>query len=399
MPRLSDALAKAEAISQARAPKRSHPDGWEPGVRWDEAKRQGELTVRANAPRPDWSSLLLEWGFDPERFEVADDSIQFRTWDAATGEGNVQRFYYYRAQIRTKRAGADPDVAALIDEIRKRKPKAIAPATGSRALVVALSDWQAGQQGTEESVQRILRLIDEIPARWRELQKLGVDLDRIVLVGLGDLVEGCEGWYPAQRFTVELNEREQRTLVRRLLVRIIEAALSVAPRVQVAVVGGNHGEARRDGKAYTDPSDNADVEVAEQAAEIIAAQPQYRERVAFMIPREELAITLDIHGTILGLTHGHLAKSGAGAANKVENWWKGQALGMTPVADATLLLTGHYHHLLIATHGPRTHIQVPAMCGASAWYTDLVGVGNSGAGTVSLVVGGGSWDHLKILAA
>jgi predicted phosphodiesterase len=399
MSRLTDALARAEQVAQARAVKRSHPDGWEPGVRWDEATRLGELTIKATAPRPDWDSFLREWGFDPAVFEVAGDTIQFRTWDGAIGNGETQRFYYYRAQIRSRRPDDHADVAELISEIRKRKPRPVAPVTGDQTLVVALADWQAGDAHTDEAVERILRLVDEIPARWRELVKTGVPLRDILLVGLGDLVEGCSGdWYPSQTFQATLNNREQRTLVRRLLVKIIEACLTVSPTVRVAVVGGNHGEARQGGKAYTDPSDNSDVEVAEQAAEVIAAHPEYRDRVSFIIPRDELAVTLNVHGVILGLTHGHLAKRGAGAANKVENWWKGQALGMTAAGDATLLLTGHYHHLVVQTHGPRTHIQAPAMCGPSAWFTDLSGVGNSGAGTLTLVVGTTGWDHLRVIA-
>lgn len=398
MSKLTDSLAKAQALTPVRGPKRTHPDGWEPGVRWDESTRTGALTVQSNKPGPDWDSLLREWGFDPDKFEVAGDTIQFRTWDAATAEGQT-RFYYYRAEIRAKRPSEDPDLKVLLEEVRKRKPRPVQDVTGDRSLVVVLADWQAGQAGTDAAVERILRLVDEVPARWRELRKAGVELNDITLVGLGDLVEGCSGdWYAAQTFTAELNNREQRTLVRRLLVKVVEAALTVAPKVRVAVVGGNHGEARQGGKAYTDPSDNADVEVAEQAAEVFQANPEYRDRVAFIIPKDELAVTLDIHGTIVGITHGHLAKRGAGPANKVEQWWKGQALGMTPVADATLLLTGHYHSLQVATHGPRTHIQAPAMCGASAWYTDLVGVGNSPAGTLSLVVGGGTWDHMRVIA-
>jgi hypothetical protein len=395
--RLSDHLRLTQEIQNAKLPARKHPDGWEPGVRWDEATRTGAITVKSNKPAPDWSSLLLEWGFDPERFKVVDDTIQFRTWDANIGDGNVQRFYYYRAQIATKLPDSDPDVERLIKLIAKRTPKTPALPTTGGSFVAALADWQIGQRGTEQSIERIMRLVDEIPARWHQLRKSGVELHDIVLVGLGDLVEGCEGWYAAQQFQVELNEREQRTVVRRLLVKLIETCADLAP-TRVAVIGGNHGEARRGGKSFTDSGDNADVEVAEQAAEIFAANPAYADRVTFVIPRDELSLTLDVSGTIVGITHGHLAKRGAGAANKVENWWKGQALGMQPLMDGQLLLSGHYHHLLVNTIGPRTHIQAPAMCGASAWFTDMTGIGDSQSGTLTLVVGGGSWDHLKVLA-
>jgi hypothetical protein len=398
--RLRDQLAKAVAVQQAKAPRKAHPDGWEPAVQWDEQTRTGSLTIAVNAPGPEWDSYLREWGFDPDKFEVADGTVQFRTWDANTGEGNVQRFYYYRAQIRAKRPTDDPDIKSLIDEIKRRRPaKAKAIGTTKRSLVIALADWQIGMEGTADATDRILQLIDAIPHRWNELRKQGVELSDITLLGLGDLVEGCSGdWYAAQTFQAELNNREQRTLARRLLVKIIEAAIATAPQVRVAVIGGNHGEARRDGKAYTDTSDNADVEVAEQAAEIFARNSEYNDRVRFTIPRDELALTIDLHGTIIGITHGHLAKRGTNASAKVEQWWKGQAMGMRPVADATLLVTGHYHHLSITQHGPRTHIQAPAMCGASAWYGDITGTGDSGAGTLSFTVDESGWDNIKILA-
>jgi hypothetical protein len=396
--RLSEELARAAQVEQARAVKKEHPDGWAPSLSLDSSTGRGSLIVRSALPAPVWDDLLREWGLDPALYAIEDDRVQMRTWDAAIGEGKVQRFYYYKANVHARGTSDKADIDALTDEIKRRKFKGVTRPVGSgdSTLVVVLADWQIGQRGTDDAVRRILALCDEIPDRWRQLTKQGVLLDDILLVGLGDLVEGCEGWYPAQPFLVELNEREQRTLVRRLLIKLVEAALTVAPRVRVAAVGGNHGEVRRGGKAITDASDNADVEVVEQVAEIFAAS-EVAPRVSFVIPRDELALTLDVQGTIVGITHGHLAKRGAGAANKVQTWWQGQALGMRPVADATVLLTGHYHHLSVTEHGPRTHLQAPALCGPSAWYTDLTGVGASPSGALSLVVNAAGWDHLRVL--
>jgi hypothetical protein len=398
MSRFSEEMARAAQLEQARGTKREHPDGWAPALELDSATGRGSLVIRSATPAPIWNDLLLEWGLDPALYAIEDDRVQMRTWDAAIGEGKVQRFYYYKANVHARGTNDAADVAALANEIKGKRFKVVTkPAgTGTATLVVVLADWQIGQRGTDDAVRRILSLCDEMPARWRELTKAGVPLDDILLVGLGDLVEGCEGWYPAQPFLIELNEREQRTLVRRLLLKLVEAALTVAPRVRVAAVGGNHGEVRRGGKAITDASDNGDVEVVEQLAEIIGAS-EVAPRVSFVIPRDELALTLNVHGTIVGITHGHLAKRGAGAANKVQTWWQGQALGMRPVSDATVLLTGHYHHLSVTEHGPRIHLQAPALCGPSAWYTDLTGVGASPSGALSLVIDGNGWDHLRVL--
>ena len=398
MSKFSEDLARANAVEHARAQKREHPDGWAPELSLDSATGRGSLTVRSATPAPVWDELLREWGLDPALYAIEDDRVQMRTWDAAIGEGKVQRFYYYKANVHARGTSDKADLTALMDEVKRHRFKVITkPAgTGNASLVVVLADWQIGQRGTDDAVRRILALCDEMPARWRELTKAGVPLDDILLVGLGDLVEGCEGWYPAQPFLVELNEREQRTLARRLIVKLVEAALTVAPRVRVAAVGGNHGEVRRGGKAITDASDNSDVEVFEQVAEVFAAS-EVAPRVSFIVPRDESALTIDVHGTIVGITHGHLAKRGTGAANKVQTWWQGQALGMRPVADATVLLTGHYHHLSVTEHGPRTHLQAPALCGPSAWYTDLTGVGASPSGALSLVIGPNGWDHLRLL--
>jgi hypothetical protein len=397
---LLDRIARATKIEQARRATPEHPTGWEPGASWNAASGRGTITARTARQTPEWEALLVEWGFDPATHEIVEDTIQFRTWDAAIGEGNVQRFKYYRAEIRIKRPGIDADAEKLIGEIKRAKsspPRSNPSSDAPVALCIALADWQIGQRGTEESVRRILALAAAIPTRAAELRRAGVNIDEIILLGLGDLVEGCEGWYAAQTFTVELNEREQRAVARRLLAKVISAALGAAPKVRVAVVGGNHGEARRNGKSYTDAADNADVEVAEVLADAYANSAD-KDRISFIIPRAELAITLDVHGTIIGITHGHLAKRGAGAANKVEQWWKGQALGMRPVADATILVSGHYHHLSITQHGPRWAMQAPAMCGPSEWYADATGLGESAPGTMTFTVGAKGWDHLRIIA-
>ena len=384
----------------ARKPRKKHPEGWEPGVAWDENSRTGSITVTQNKPRPDWDSLLREWGFDPEQFEIADDTIQFRTWDANVGEGNVQRMYYYRAQIRTKSDRPDTDVSKLIDEIRKHKPLQKKEEAGDLALVVAISDTQMGKGeggGSAGVVERFQRGIDLVEARWKDLIKSGKKLDRLVVVGLGDLVESTDGHYAMQGFQVDLDRREQVKVMRRLIVKALERWSSFAPRVVVAAVPGNHGENRKNGKAYTTFGDNDDLAIFEQAAEILASNPERYEHVSFVIAGSNLSLTIDVHGTIIGLAHGHQARSGGqGSISKIANWWKGQAFGERPTGDASILMTGHFHSLQVATHGQRTHIQAPSLDGGSQWFTEMSGIESPG-GILTLTVGNGGWDDLKVL--
>jgi predicted phosphodiesterase len=399
---LDDLKKIQDQREDARRPKRKHPEGWEPGVAWDENSKTGSITVQQNKPRPDWDSLLREWGFDPEQFEIADDTIQFRTWDANTGEGNVQRMYYYRAQIRTRSNRPDADVEALIQEIKKHKPTAVnsEEEAGDTALLVAISDTQMGKGeggGSAAVVDRFNRGIDLVESRWRELVKAGRNLDRIVVCGLGDLIESTDGHYAMQGFQVDLDRRDQVKVMRRLLVKALERWSKLAPRVIVAAVPGNHGENRKNGKAYTTFGDNDDLAVFEQVAEILAANPERYGHVSFVIAGANLTLTIDVHGTIVGLAHGHQARSGGqNPIGKIANWWKGQSFGERPAGDANLLLTGHFHSLQVATHGPKTHIQAPSLDGGSQWFTEITGIESPG-GLLTLTVGKNGWDDLKVL--
>ena len=379
---------KTDTATSARRDRAAHPEGWEPGVAWD--GKQGTITSRPLAePTPDWTSLLEVWGFDPALFEVV-EPVQVRTWDAAIGDGNVRTMWYYKAGLRGKRANG-PDVAALAAEIARHKPPRTPakPATG-RTMVVALSDWQIGKEGTTQAVERIVSMIDGVTARIRLLKPA-----KLHVYGLGDVIEGCDGHYDMQTFTAELNVRDQVNISRRLLVKALTTWAPLVPAVTVAAVGGNHGEQRRKGKAYTDFADNTDVAVFEQAAEILAANPIYS-HVTFVLPREQLTLTLDVDGQIVGLAHGHQARKGATPTAKVQNWWSDQAFGMRPIGDATILFSGHFHHLAIEEEGPRIHFQAPTMDSGSQWFEETSGR-SSRAGTLTITIGPDGWDDIKII--
>jgi len=94
---------------------------------------------------------------------------------------------------------------------------------------------------------------------------------------------------------------------------------------------------------------------------------------------------------------GHQARRGGGvSAAKIKAWWKDQAYGMQKVADATILVTGHYHHLSVLTEGIRTHIQAPSLDGGSQWFTETAGV-KSAPGLVTFTISGNGWDDLRVL--
>jgi hypothetical protein len=385
------------------------PSGWEPGVRWSNDTASGTIVTGDLEREPDaalWDEIISDWSFDPNVMEIVDGSIELIGWDSPIkGTNTAQRLRRYKAKFRQRTNRGDRvDVDALCAMIVRRKPRKLAVvADPERALVVLASDWQVGKgegDGTNGTVERICASMDRVVARIRELKRIGRPVDVVYLVGLGDLVEQCGQFYASQTWSVDLTRREQMRVVRRLLIQFVDAIAECNVAVVLTGVAGNHGENRNAaGKPYTTVDDNDDLAVIEQVAEVLAANPSRYGAVSTFLP-SDLSMCLDVAGVPIGFAHGHQAGSGGSPQAKIEKWWTGQVMGMQAVADAIILNTGHYHHLLISESTGRTHIQAPAMDPGSGWFTRSTGQ-SSPAGMLTYCVGVGygerAWGDLEIL--
>jgi predicted phosphodiesterase len=403
MSSLEDYAKSERAFQNAKRLKGNHPKGWEPRI--DTSKKEIVSKPQKKAGNPQdhrWDKYLEELGFNPDEFEII-EPFEIRSWDSNTENGK-DTFYYYKAKIISKHAVNDKDFdfKSLLSEIKKSKPK---PQTinGKSSMIVCLSDWQMGKRdgdGTKGIVERIEQMIPDVTARIKELRKNGVDLAHLYVVGLGDIVEGCEGFYAMQEHSVEYDLRRQKMIARRLLVKSLKAWAPLFKNVVVACVPGNHGENRKNGKAFTTFGDNFDVAIFDEAAEIFQENPAYK-HVKFVIPENDLWLTLDVSGTIIGLAHGHQFRTGGRYSHqKAVAWLSGQAFGMTEMGDADILISGHFHHLFVVNEGKRTLMQCPSVDGGSDWFENMTGK-SSYAGTLTFSITPGKpqlpWDNLKVL--
>lgn len=379
-------------------PKPKHPKGWEPGVVWT-----GQGGVGVSQPRQfnggpvDHADLLKEWGFDPDTHEI-EGPLEYRQWDAnVQGEVTVMRSYKAKIVARSFLPMASLD--ALLKQVKGHKKLKRATPTGEDAFVVALADWQLGKTdigGTsQDTTRKILQMIDDVEVRIKELRKAGRQLGSLYVLGLGDMIERCSGFYANQEFVTDLTEAEQTELAVHLIVKALQTWAPLFENVVVACVVGNHGENRKDGKANTDRvRDNADTLVFKFAARILEQNPDRYGHVSFLFPRDRSTLCLDVAGITVGIAHGNQYSSAQGALKK---WWEGQTLGYQPVADAHILVTGHYHHLKVDQYGPRTHIQTPAMDPGSRWFSEGSGM-ESPSGTVTFVVQQSKgWADLQVV--
>jgi hypothetical protein len=376
-----------------------HPQGWEPGVVWD-GKSGTAISKPIPADQPvDHAALLTEWGFDPTTHMILEGSLEYRQWDANVGGGEIKTLRYYKAKIVRGAQLPEADLKDLFDQIRKAKTPVRVPEVGDDAFCVFLADWQIGKGengGTPATVERLLSAADAVEGRIKELRRLGRPLGSLYVFGLGDLLEGCSGWYDMQEWQVDLNRRDQFQTVVRLLVSMLRKWSRLFGRVIVSGIGGNHGENRKAGKAFTDFADNDDVSVFETAALVLNENPGAYGHVSFVIPNDRLSLVLDVAGTPVGVVHGHQFRSGPNATAKAEKWWKDHTFGLQPVADAVILVSGHFHHFAAMEFGHRVWMQAPAMDGGSQWWTEMTG-SNSPAGMLTFRVTGQGWTDLAIV--
>jgi predicted phosphodiesterase len=392
--RLATVRGEAELTDVTRD--KHTPPGWEPGVVWDGT--EGTITADPiDSDKPNWDKMLLARGLNPEVYEVAEDVVKFSSWDGANGE----RKFSFKATIQLKRSASHVLQEDVYRGIRKAKKVKHKPPSGSCHFVVALSDWQVGNRdggGMEEQARKIANLVDLIPQRIADLRKMGYKIGHVVVAGMGDLAEGTCGFYPAQEFRIEADRRDQMKLVRRGLTDIIKAIAPIAPKVTVLTVGGNHGENRAKGKAFTTTGDNDDVAVFEPIAEAFQENTKAYGHVGFKIPRDQLSLSISLAGHIVAFTHGHLSRPSQNAAQSLWVWWQKQAMGRAHpgVADANILITGHYHHLNVKEQEGRALFICPSLTTVGEYFQDGAGV-KTQPGTLTMTVDESGWGNLHLI--
>ena len=383
---MSDLAQKIAATPPAPATqtrRQEHPTGRE--YEWD--GNTGFIRTEPLGDRPEtWDEFILDAGLDPNEVEV-EEPVQVRGWDAPVAGGSVVRMRYYRLTIRRRVLKRDIDELVKAAKRRAQTSKPL-EVSCSEAFVVALGDLQLGKQdgdGTEGTVARFLAATAASVARYRKIAK-GAP---IYLFHLGDCIEGMVSQGGANTWRTTLTTTEQVRLYRRLVIEQVKAFASVAPSLTVVGIPGNHDEAHRPLHTYCDSWAIDSIAAVRDALELAGTY----EHVALHTPdRDELTLTLDVCGTVIGAAHGHQWRAG-----QATTWWAKQSHGRQPIGDADLLLSAHLHHLRVEQTGSdKTWIQTPALESGSQWWKHRTGEWGQ-PGVVTFLAGGGSWSALEVL--
>jgi len=369
----------------------------------------GELSTGAMPTEltGDWDSVLRSFGLDPDVFEIADDTVRMSKWQSSkrleNGDRDLIWLYSYKARFKRKSLTALPE--SEIDEIRKYvskwkpTPKVISSSDGlPSTLVVCWADQQIGKSaggGVDATVQRILDSFDATVNRVKELRKCGRNIERIAIVNMGDPVEGCDGNYASQLFTVELTQRQQLLLALDLWAQGVRRLSSLAEQSEFISVLCNHGEwMRRGGKSVTTDSDNAGGFLTDALQRILSGRPEV-ENMKWVIPHDEMVTTSILSDVKVAFTHGHKING------KEVEWLRGQSIRVLREEgrEPDIWVTAHRHHLQVQDFGAWYRFQCPSNDGGSKWYTDMTGNWST-AGTLTFLVGKHDpkgWSDMAVL--
>lgn len=339
------------------------------------------VTVDSPIVDGDWSRIFTVFRLDPNRFEVADDTVRMSTWQQSKalddGTRDIVQLYSYSARFKAKpeQRLSDSDLEKRRQAVRKWKLPTARPSKPGTpvAAVINLADIQGGKSeggGVAATQQRLLDGLANAD-RWLDRMHDYYNIDEIVLVNNGDPMEGCAGNYASQLFTVELNHRGQMNFVLDVWEQYAKHLFPQFGKAQFVSVLCNHGEFGRLGgsKNQTSDSDNAGGFLAETLRRVLDRDEFAH--VKWTIPHDEMNVYTDIAGVPVGFNHGH--KIPGSDASGFEKWLNGQVRGDDQAHRARIWQTAHRHHFATWDMGSCTVFQAPSLDGGSKWLRDMSG--------------------------
>ena len=343
------------------------PPNFRPGIEFDGT--EGTATTEGLPSLPNFDDFLRERGYPPEEYEII-GTPRTSQWQRYDGDWLTA----YRFHFRRRTVGLD--LPLLMREAKKKAKKVKDVKPEAKALVVLWSDLQVGKvdyRGNTES------LIERVELMQDRLLKLVKDQkpEKVIFADLGDTIENFQNASPMQQLqSNDLSIMEQVDLATTFAWQTLKLLSERVPDVTYASVGSNHCQWRSGREAIGKATDDWGVFIGRQLARL-AKEKELNIRFLEPQPHDE-SLALDVFEDgfhILGIAHGHQAKR----PDQMATWWRGQAFGRQPVADASILVHGHWHHLRVTELGStprgtsRFLIMAPTMDNGSGWWKKVTG--------------------------
>jgi hypothetical protein len=347
---------------QAQAP-------WKPAIVFEDGEGEATTNGYHADERPDFDRFLEEAGFDASKYEIVGEPRTSR-WQVARPfplEPEWLTAYKFRFRHKTQ---ASVDLPLLYSQAKK-KAKTYTPTITGKAFVIVAADFQIGKVASRGNTEDALARIFESFSRIEKQLKAG-RYEKIVIVDAGDIVENFDNAAAsAQLQSNDLSIMSQVDVASSIMFDLLKITTKYAPTVY-ASIGSNHCQWRSNRATIGKPGvDDWGIFITKQLRKLAIETSM---PVTFLIPEpyeESLAFDLFDDGFhIVGVAHGHQSSRPEG----IPSWFEKQIAGLQPTNSASILITGHFHHLRVQqlgqapNGGSRWWIQASTSDNGSDWY-------------------------------
>jgi len=343
------------------------PANFRPGIEFDGT--EGTATTEGMTAQPNFDDFLLERGYSPAEYEIIGNP-RTSQWQRYDGEWLTS----YRFHFRKKTIGTD--LPLLLREAKKNVKKPVLKTRADKCLVILWSDLQVGKVDYRGNSADLIARVELMQARILDQIKRE-NPKSVIFADLGDTIESFYNAADLQQLaTNDLSLMEQVDLATTFAWQTLKLIYEQGVEITYASVGSNHCQFRIGKQVIGKATDDWGVFIGRQLARLAKEKEM---NIKFIEPQphdESLAIDVFNDGFhILGIVHGHQAKR----PDNMGTWWRGQAFGKQPVADASVLVHGHWHHLRVTEMGStprgtsRFLIMAPTMDNGSGWWKKITG--------------------------
>jgi len=348
------------------APKVELPPNIRVGVEFDGIEGVAQTPAMDS---PNFDEFLIDAGFDPEEIEIVGIPRTSR-WQRYDGDWLTS----YRFNFRKKTVGIN--LPLLLAEAKKKVKLQPLPKPEPKALVVLWSDLQVGKVDYRGNSESLIERVGIMQQRLVALVKKEKP-SKVIFCDTGDTVENFGNAADLQQLqSNDLSIMEQVDLSITLAYQTLKSLHSLVPDITYVSVGSNHCQWRVNKQVVGKPSDDWGIFIGRQLARLAKESGL---NIKFLEPHShDESLVVDVFNDgfhILGVVHGHQAKR----PDMMPTWWRGQAFGRQPVADATVLVHGHWHHLRVTEMGStprgtsRFLVMAATLDNGSGWWKKVTG--------------------------
>ncbi len=357
-----------ENLSQP-APKITAPTGWNPAVEFDGSEGEATTPGFEQGDKPDFDKFLVEAGFDPSEIEIVGEPRTSRWQVASPWPAEPRWLTSYR--FRFRKLGAKQDLPLLYSQAKKNIKKATKATNADKALVILWSDLQVGKTASrgnsQDLIERCLTAISTIVTEIKATKP-----SRVIVADVGDIIENFSNAADmAQIQGNDLSLMQQVDLATTLTWDLLKQVAAIVPEVTYASIGSNHCQFRINKQRVGLATDDWGIHIGRTLARL---SKETEAGIRFFEPQpHDESLVVDVFGDNfhrLGIVHGHQANRPEG----VVTYWQKQAFGQQPIASATILASGHFHHLRVQEcasnerGASRFWVQAATMDNGSDWY-------------------------------